>query len=103
MAYQVGHRVIGTIDKLKGHCHAGHKVGDEFELSAHQSGGLCGLFYHDIFPYIVMLQFGGHLPTEWGPEGWEGDVLTFSCMDVANSARIQLRRVGPFRPGSYID
>jgi uncharacterized repeat protein (TIGR04076 family) len=47
---RIGYRVVGTIKAMKGECSAGHKVGDQIELSGHDSGGLCGFFYHDIFP-----------------------------------------------------
>ncbi len=87
MAEQVGYRVIGTIKSIKGKCDAGHKVGDRFELSGYDSGGLCGFFYHDLFPYIIMLQFGGKFPDEWG-----GEVMEIGCMDVANLVVIELRR-----------
>jgi len=33
---QIGHRVIGTIKEVKGSCSAGHKVGDQFELSGYK-------------------------------------------------------------------
>ena len=92
MAEQVGYKVVGTIKKVRGECEFGHKVGDRIELSGSSAGGLCGFFYHDIYPYIIMLQFGGKFPKEWGPEGWEGDVLVFDCMDIANAVRIELRR-----------
>ena len=88
MAEQEGYKVIGTIKKVKGECSWGHKVGDSFELSGYSSGGLCGFFYHDIYPYIIMLQFGGGFPEEWG----DPDVLTLDCMDIANAVRIELRR-----------
>ena len=42
----VGKRVIGTITGVKGKCSAGHQVGDTFEISCHDPGGLCGFFYH---------------------------------------------------------
>ena len=51
---KIGYRIIGTIKKVKGFCNAAHKKGDEIELSGHSSGGLCGFFYHDIFPYIII-------------------------------------------------
>ena len=97
MANHVGHRVIGTVKSVKGTCHAGHKVGDKIELSGQNSSGLCGAFYHDIFPYVIMLQFGGKFPDEWG-----GDVMELECMDRLNAVRIELHRVGPFRPPSDI-
>ena len=87
MTEQVGYRVIGTIKSIKGKCDAGHKVGDRFELSGYDSGGLCGFFYHDLFPYIIMLQFGGKFPDDWG-----GEVMEIGCMDVANLVVIELRR-----------
>ena len=86
---QVGNRVWATVRNVKGNCSMGHKVDDEFEISAHNTAGLCGFFYHDIFPYIVMLQFGGQFPAEWGG----GDTLTLPCMDRYNEVTIELRRV----------
>jgi len=88
MAEQLGYKITGTITDIKGYCSAGHKVGDKFELSAHNTAGLCGFFYHDIFPYIVMLQFGGSFPPDWG----DPDIVELECMDRINAARIQLRR-----------
>jgi uncharacterized repeat protein (TIGR04076 family) len=89
MAEQLGYRVVGTIKSIKGTCGAGHKLGDQIELSAHSSGGLCGFFYHDIFPYVLMLQFGGSFPPEWG----EQDVIELDCMDKYNLVTIELRRI----------
>ena len=85
---RIGHRVVGTIKKVKGVCSAGHKVGDRIELSGHSSGGLCGFFYHDMFPYIVMLQFGGGFPAEYG----NPDIVELECVDKVNAVKIQLRR-----------
>ncbi len=51
-----------------------HKVGDQIELSGHNTGNMCGFFYHDLFPYVIMLQFGGGFPPEWG----NPDVLEMS-------------------------
>ena len=89
MAEQIGYRVVGTIKSIKGTCGAGHKVGDTFELSGHSSAGLCGFFYHDLFPYIIMLQFGGGFPPEWG----NPDVLELDCMDKWNLVTLELRRI----------
>ena len=86
---QLGHRVVGTITGVKGFCSAGHKAGDQIELSGHSSGGLCGFLYHDIFPYIIMLQFGGGFPAEWG----DPDVINMECMDKWNLVAIELRRI----------
>ena len=82
----IGYKVIGTIKSVKGNCRAGHKVGDRLELSGHSSGGLCGFFYHDIFPTITMLQFGGSYP--WG----DPDKVERECIDKGNAVTIELRR-----------
>ncbi|MDY6933115.1 MAG: TIGR04076 family protein [Spirochaetota bacterium] len=86
---RLGYRIIGTIMEVKGHCSAGHKVGDQIELSGHSSGGLCGFLYHDIFPYIIMLQFGGGFPPEWG----DPDIINMECMDKMNLVKIELKRI----------
>jgi len=86
----IGYRIVGTIKSIKGNCNAGHKVGDKLELSGHNTGGLCGFFYHDIFPYIIMLQFGGGFPKAWSADQ---DVVEFECMDKFNAVKIELRRI----------
>jgi len=88
MAEQVGQKVIGTIKAVKGDCGWGHKAGDKIELSCHNTGGICGFLYHDIFPYVVMLQFGGGFPPDWG----DPDVIELDCMDKYNAVTIELRR-----------
>ncbi|TET40092.1 MAG: TIGR04076 family protein [Dehalococcoidia bacterium] len=89
MAEQLGYRVVGTIKGIKGSCGAGLKVGDTFELSGHNTAGLCGFFYHGIFPYLILLQLGGGLPPEYGdPDVWEID-----CVDKLNLVTIELQRI----------
>ncbi|HEX9975618.1 MAG TPA: TIGR04076 family protein [Dehalococcoidales bacterium] len=87
MAQQIGYKVIGTIKSVKGTCSWGHKVGDKLEMSGHNTAGLCGFFYHDIFPSIIMLQFGGKYP--WG----DPDKVQVECMDRYNAVTIELQRV----------
>ncbi len=86
---QVGHKVIGIIKRVKGKCSAGHAVGHSIPLSGHDTGGLCGFLYHQIFPYIIMLQFGGGFPPEWG----DPNVIEMDCMDKHNLVTIELRRI----------
>jgi uncharacterized repeat protein (TIGR04076 family) len=86
---KIGYRVVGTVKAVKGECNAGHKVGDRFELSVHNTGGLCGSFYHTVFPYVIMLQFGGGFPAEWG----NPDILMVDCIDKMNAVTIKLERI----------
>ena len=83
-----GHKVIATVKSVKGNCSWGHEAGDTFSINCHDTAGLCGFFYHDTYPYIAMLQFGGGFPKEWG----DPDVVTVECMDKANLVTLELRR-----------
>jgi len=74
------------IISIKGHCNAGHQVGDTFNLSCWNPDGLCGFFYHDIFPSISVFQFGGEFP--WAKEG----ALTLECPDRHNLVTLKLHR-----------
>ena len=50
--------------------------------------GINLLPYHDIFPYIILLQFGGGLPLDWD----NPDLVELECMDRANAVKIELKR-----------
>jgi uncharacterized repeat protein (TIGR04076 family) len=83
-----GNEVVATVKSVKGNCSWGHETGDTFRINCHDTAGLCGFFYHDIFPYLAMLQFGGGFPKEWGNQ----DVVTMECMDRTNSVILELRK-----------
>jgi uncharacterized repeat protein (TIGR04076 family) len=82
----IGKKVVATITGVKGTCSAGHQPGETFEISCHDPGGLCGFFYHDIFPSLSTFQFGGNLP--W----WEGDTIELECPDSDNLVTMKLQR-----------
>jgi uncharacterized repeat protein (TIGR04076 family) len=82
----VGYKIIATITDVKGTCNAGHAVGDRINVSCHDTGGLCGFFYHALFPDLQTFQFGGRMP--W----WEGDAMEAECPDAANRVTIRLER-----------
>ncbi|MFW9936957.1 MAG: TIGR04076 family protein [Candidatus Thorarchaeota archaeon] len=81
-------KIIGTIMDVKGHCTARHKIGDKFELSGHNANGLCGFFYHDVFPTIITLQFGGTFPWSSDP-----DIVEVECPDRMNVVKMELKRI----------
>jgi uncharacterized repeat protein (TIGR04076 family) len=74
------------IVSVKATCSAGHKAGESFSLSCWDSGGLCGFFYHDIFPSLNVMQFGGKYP--WG----DADEMVLECPDRQNLVTIRIRR-----------
>ena len=82
----IGQKVIATVIEAKGYCNAGHKMGETFEISCHNPAGLCGFFFHDIFPSLQTFQFGGNLP--W----WSGDVIEVRCPDPHNLVTLKLER-----------
>ena len=82
----LGYRVLATVIEAKGHCSAGHRKGDTFEISCHDTGGLCGFCYHHIFANLQTFQFGGDLP--W----WQGDTIHQQCPDPYNLLTLKLER-----------
>ena len=82
----MGYKVVATVTGVERECSAGHKKGEKFEISCHNPGGLCGWFYHDIFPSLSTFQFGGNLP--W----WEGDSIDVQCPDTYNLVTLKLER-----------
>ena len=83
---KMGYEVIATITGIQGKCNAGHAVGDTFEISCHNPCGLCGFFYHHIFPSLSTFQFGGTFP--W----WQGDTIHVQCPDPHNLVTMKLER-----------
>jgi uncharacterized repeat protein (TIGR04076 family) len=63
-------------------CSAGHKVGDKFKVNTHKTDGICGYCYHDMFPTLMNMCYGGQIPwmnnDEWKyecPDRW--NLVTF--------------------------
>ena len=81
-----GYKITATVTGVKGTCAAGHAEGESFEISCHDTGGLCGFFYHQIFPDLSTYQFGGTYP-------WlSGDTLEVACPDLENLVTLKLER-----------
>ena len=72
--------------EVRGECSAGHRKGDSIRLGCYDSGGLCGFFYHDIFPTLSVMQFGGKYP--WASE----DELVVECPDRQNAVVLKITR-----------
>lgn len=82
-------KIIAEVVKMDGICNAGHKIGDTFELSCHKTGGLCGFFYHDLFPRISVIQYGGRYP--WWSE--KQSVFEYVCQDRKVNLTLRLEIV----------
>lgn len=82
--YQVKAKVISQ----KGHCEAGHKVGDEYVIANNTPAGVCVWAFYTLFPFISPLQAGGAFPWEKNK-----DMCTVACPDPGNPVVFELRRV----------
>ncbi len=82
----LGYKVTATITKVAGPCAAGHQVGESFEICCHNPAGLCGYFYHKLFPDLQTFQFGGSAP--W----WQGDTIEVICPDPVYPVTLRLER-----------
>jgi len=82
-SYQVSIKVISQ----KGHCEAGHKVGDEWLVGEKMPQGMCLFAFASLFPFITPLMYGGAFPWEKDP-----DRTTVACPDPDNPVVFELRR-----------
>jgi uncharacterized repeat protein (TIGR04076 family) len=81
-----GTKLMAEVAGLKGSCNAGHKVGDRFEVSCYNAGGLCGYLYTTAFPFLNVMQFGGSYP-------WGADEMEIPCPDGYNQLTLKVWRV----------
>ena len=81
-----GKRLKAEVIGLKGQCNAGHKVGDSFNVSCYDSGGMCGFLYNAIFPTLNVMQFDGNYP-------WGADKAILNCPDSYNLLTIKVSRI----------
>lgn len=80
--------------EVKRECSAGHRVGEEFDLTLFSENGtktyrtphVCAFLYDAIFPYLTVLQFGGTFPWEKNK-----DKSLAGCPDN-NKVVIEIRR-----------
>lgn len=70
----------------KGSCDAGHKVGDEFEMTESTPCGMCSWAFSAVFPAAQVLKFGGSFP-------WESDKdkAYIACPDPDNPVVFEVR------------
>lgn len=81
------YRITARVSRIKGTCSAGHKVGDEFDLSGHLAPPLCASCFHDIWPWVQVFRNGGAMPYLK-----DKDFLVLQCPDFQNALRLEIRR-----------
>ena len=88
-------KVICKIISVKGTCHAGHREGQEFDLSqnflvgvsAGDGKALCPAAFNAAYSYWRVLRYGGEFPWEK-----DKDVGYAACPDPFNPVVMELRR-----------
>jgi uncharacterized repeat protein (TIGR04076 family) len=76
------------VKSQKGHCEAGHKVGDQWLVGEKTPEGICLFAFSSLFPFITPLMYGGAFPWEKDP-----DVTTVACPDPDNPVVFEIRRI----------
>jgi uncharacterized repeat protein (TIGR04076 family) len=94
MEEKIAYKLVGKIVSIKGECHAGHRVGEEIDLTIFDGDktlrgrNLCPFFMDKLFPYLCVLQFGGQFPWQEEPNLWMD-----SCPDEENKVTIRIERI----------
>ena len=79
--------VVARVVSQKGHCEAGHRVGDEFVIDQVTPCEMCSWAFVTVFPFSQVLQFGASFP--WEPEA---GVSRVACPDPDNPVVFELRK-----------
>jgi len=77
-----------TVESQKGHCRAGHKVGDQWTVSDKTPGDMCLAGFSALYPNLRVLRFGGSFPWEADP-----DTSSVACPDDKNPVVFTLKRL----------
>jgi uncharacterized repeat protein (TIGR04076 family) len=86
--------IKGKIIDVKGQCEAGHKVGEEIDLTIYGEKGiikglkLCPYFLDSMFPYLCVMQFEGNFPWEK-----DKDVFIAECPDFETGVKMRVERI----------
>ena len=80
--------VVARVVSQKGTCHAGHGIGDEFVIDNKAPAGMCSWALYTVFPFAMVLRFGGSFPWEDDP-----DKTTVACPDPTNPVVFELRKI----------
>ena len=91
-------KVIVTVKKVKGHCRAGHKVGDKIVFIGDniiESDSFCPLGIAAIFPILRTMATSGNLPPS-SPFYVDKNTWIGCCPDPNNSVVYEMKRVGVY-------
>ena len=82
------YKVKAKVVSQKGHCEAGHKLGDEYVIDDSVPTGMCSWAFFALFPFVTALKSGGAFPWEK-----DKDTTTVACPDSTNPVVFELKRI----------
>ncbi len=82
------YKLEATVVEQKGHCVAGHKVGDKFELNDIKAPSICRPLLNAIEAQAMVLKYGGDMP-------WlkDKDIARIACPDPENPVIVEIKRI----------
>jgi uncharacterized repeat protein (TIGR04076 family) len=84
-----GFTIVARVIQQKGHCDAGHKVGDEVIFDGLSvQGKICISALYSFLPKVFAMHYGAEFPWLDDP-----DVSTHACPDALNPVVFEIRRV----------
>jgi uncharacterized repeat protein (TIGR04076 family) len=86
MFYDVTVKIISQ----KGHCTAGHEVGQEWVVGPHTPAGICVAAFNSLIPTIRVLRYNGFYGSSPSAETTQH---TIACPDAANPVEFEVRRI----------
>lgn len=85
---------IITVSEVRGHCGAGHKVGDQFVFEQNEYGKICPYAWNALFPFLLALHYGVTFPWKYEGSKWEKKeqgVEFVRCPDPVNRVVFQIQ------------
>lgn len=84
-----GYKIVATVISQKGHCAAGHQVGDEAVFEGKKvTGEICFHAMYSFLPKVFAMRYGADFPWAQDP-----DVAPHACPDAFNPVVFEIRRV----------
>jgi len=83
-----GYDLRVKIVSIKGTCHNGHKVGDEWFIKHKTPEGICLGAFATLLPFIHMMKFGGGFAWSKDP-----DTQLRACPDSINAVVYEIKRL----------
>lgn len=84
-----GYTIVARVIEQKGHCVAGHQVGDEVVFQGQTiQGKICIHALYSFLPKVFALRYGAEFP--WVEDR---DVTTHACPDAWNPVVFEIQRM----------